>query len=130
MADTDSLWKPVNREAAELRGMSRRTRLARVLALLFVVVGSLDVVSTNAAQAAGFSEGIAVMRLVRLAPGAAVPTHDHPAGEELFVLDGGCDDDHGSYAAGSWVRYPPGSRHALTSKQGCTLYVKAGHMGG
>ncbi len=65
MADTDSLWKLVNREAAELRAMSRRTRLARVLALLFVVVGSLDVVSTNTAQAAGFPEGNPVMRLVQ-----------------------------------------------------------------
>ena len=65
MADTDSLWKRVNREAAELRAMSRRTRLARVLALLFVVVGSLDVVSTNAAQAAGFSESNPVMRLMQ-----------------------------------------------------------------
>ena len=70
-----------------------------------------------------------VMRLTRLAPGAAVPAHDHPGGEEVFVLDGGFDDDHGSYEAGSWVRYPPGSRHALTSETGCTLYVKAGHLG-
>ncbi len=65
MADTDSLWKLVDREAAKLRGMSRRARLARVLALLFVVVGSLDVVSTNAGQAAGFAEGNAVMRLMQ-----------------------------------------------------------------
>ncbi len=65
MADTDSLWKRVNREAAKLRAMSRRTRLARVLALLFVVLGSLDVVSTNAAQAAGFTESNPVMRLMQ-----------------------------------------------------------------
>ncbi len=65
MADTDSRWKRVNLQAAKLRGRSRRTRLARVLALLFVVVGSLDVVSTNAAQAAGFPEGNPVMRLMQ-----------------------------------------------------------------
>ena len=70
MADTDSLWKLVNREAVELRGMSRRTRLARVLALLFVVVGSLDVVSTNAAHAVGFPEGNPVMRLLQEQMGA------------------------------------------------------------
>ena len=70
MADTDNLWKRVNREAAELRGVSRRTRLARVLALLFVVVGSLDVVSTNAAQAVGFPEGNPVMRLMQEQMGA------------------------------------------------------------
>jgi quercetin dioxygenase-like cupin family protein len=26
--------------------------------------------------------------LVRLEPGASVPAHDHPAGEEVFVLEG------------------------------------------
>ncbi len=65
MADTDNLWKRVNREAADLRALSRRTGLARVLALLFVVVGSLDVVSTNAAQAVGFPEGNPVIRLMQ-----------------------------------------------------------------
>ncbi len=70
MADTDSLWKRVDREAAKQRAMSRRTRLARVLALLFVVVGSLDVVSTYAAQAAGFLESNPVMRLMQEQMGA------------------------------------------------------------
>ncbi len=65
MADTGSLWKLVNREAAVLRAISRRTRLARILALLFVVVGSLDVVSTNVAQAAGFLESNPIMRLMQ-----------------------------------------------------------------
>ena len=77
-------------------------------------------------EEAGYPEA---MRLVRLAPGTTTPAHDHPGGEEVFVLAGGFADEHGSYRAGSWVSYPPGSRHALASKQGCTLYVKAGHLG-
>ena len=68
------------------------------------------------------------MRLVRFAPGAMVPGHDHPGGEEVFVLDGGIEDDNGAYGAGSWVRYPAGSRHAVRSENGCTLYVKTGHL--
>ena len=50
--------------------MSRRTRLARVLALPFVAVGSRDVVSTNAAHAVGFPEGNPVMRLLQEQMGA------------------------------------------------------------
>ena len=68
------------------------------------------------------------MRLVRLAPGASVADHDHPGGEEVFVLSGGIEDEHGAYEAGSWVRYPAGSRHALHSENGCTLYLKTGHL--
>ncbi len=68
------------------------------------------------------------MRLVRLAPGASVADHGHPGGEEVFVLSGGIEDEHGAYEAGSWVRYPPGSRHALHSENGCTLYLKTGHL--
>ena len=69
------------------------------------------------------------MVLVRFAAGATYPEHDHPAGEEIFVLDGGIEDEHGACAAGSWVRYPSGSRHTVHSATGCTLYAKVGHLG-
>ncbi len=65
MPGARSLWILANRNAAELRGVPWRTRLARVLAFLFVVLGSLDVVSTNIAQAAGFTEANPVMRLMQ-----------------------------------------------------------------
>jgi anti-sigma factor ChrR (cupin superfamily) len=65
---------------------------------------------------------------VRMAPGTTGPEHDHPAGEEVFVLEGGCRDEFGSYETGTWVRYPPGSRHRVTTDQGCRLYVKFGHL--
>ena len=69
------------------------------------------------------------MRLVRLAAGARVPTVAFPKGEEIFVLHGGFTDEHGSYGKGSWVRYPAGSSHTPTTEDGCTLYVKKGHLG-
>ena len=50
--------------------MPWRRRLARSLALLFVVMGSLDVVSTNAGLAAGYAEGNSVMRLMQEQLGA------------------------------------------------------------
>lgn len=68
------------------------------------------------------------VRLVRFAAGTAFPEHDHPGGEEIFVLDGDLRDEHGQYEAGSWARYPPGSRHTAVSDGGCTLYVKSGHL--
>ncbi|MFP6741126.1 MAG: cupin domain-containing protein [Alphaproteobacteria bacterium] len=68
------------------------------------------------------------MSLVRFDSGAQVPDHGHPAGEEIFVLDGDLADDNGEYATGSWIRYPAGSRHAVSSKSGCTIYVKSGHL--
>lgn len=69
------------------------------------------------------------MYLVRLAPGTRGPVHDHPGGEEILVLEGGLEDEHGCYETGDWVRDPDGSRHQPISRQGCLLYVKRGHLG-
>ncbi len=86
----------------------------------------------------GLTRGIAVLplhgfgservSLVRWAPHTTFPAHMHPAGEEIFVLDGAVEDDEGRYAAGSWLRNPPGSEHAPFSLEGCLLYVKIGHL--
>jgi len=66
--------------------------------------------------------------LVRLAPGAPAIDHDHPLGEELLVLDGSLTDEHGHYPKGTWIRNPPGSRHAPYTTTGCTLWAKLGHL--
>ncbi|MFG1490632.1 cupin domain-containing protein, partial [Oceanospirillum sp. HFRX-1_2] len=50
--------------------------------------------------------------------------HPHPLGEEIFVLEGVFSDESGDYPAGSYLRNPPGSRHAPFSKEGCTIFVK------
>lgn len=68
------------------------------------------------------------VRLIRLVPGVKVPDHDHPLGEEIFVIEGSLEDREGVYPAGAWVRYPAGSRHSPSSKTGCILYVKSGHL--
>lgn len=72
------------------------------------------------------SENVA---LLRLAPGTRMPRHDHPGGEEILVLDGVLEDEDGRYPKGTWLRNPPGSGHAPFSAEGCTLYVKSGHLG-
>jgi len=62
--------------------------------------------------------------IVMYEPGASFQTHQHPLGEEIFVLDGVFSDEQGDYPAGTYIRNPPGSSHAPYSEQGCTLFVK------
>jgi anti-sigma factor ChrR (cupin superfamily) len=68
------------------------------------------------------------MSLERLAPATALPPETCAGGKELFVLDGALEDEDGSYPAGTWLRLPPGSAHAPRSAEGCTCYVKRGHL--
>jgi hypothetical protein len=62
--------------------------------------------------------------IVRYAPGSHFPVHTHDRGEEFLVLDGVFSDEHGDYPAGTYVRNPPGSRHAPCARDGCTIFVK------
>jgi quercetin dioxygenase-like cupin family protein len=62
--------------------------------------------------------------VVRFAPGSAFPEHTHDGGEEFLVLDGVFSDAEGDHPMGSYVRNPPGTRHAPSSRDGCTLFVK------
>lgn len=62
--------------------------------------------------------------LVRYAPGSVFPTHAHPDGEEILVLEGVFNDETGEHGPGTYLRNPDGSRHAPRSAGGCTLFVK------
>ena len=66
--------------------------------------------------------------LVRWAPGTVFQPHSHSGGEEILVLDGVFQDEHGTYPTGSWLRNPPGSVHRPWSEAGCTIWVKTGHL--
>ena len=50
--------------------------------------------------------------LVRYRAGASFPTHAHPKGEEVLVLEGVFSDENGDYPAGSYIRNPAGTSHA------------------
>lgn len=69
-----------------------------------------------------------VMWLNKMAPGTEGPVHDHPGGEEIFIIEGGIEDELGHHGAGTWLRYPPGSRHQVASPTGATVYIKTGHI--
>lgn len=66
--------------------------------------------------------------IVRYAAGSSFKAHEHPLGEEIFVLQGTFADEHGVYPAGTWLKNQPGSRHAPSSPDGCLLFVKLCHM--
>src|SRR5262249_46455947 len=61
--------------------------------------------------------------LVRFAPGAAFPAHDHPAGEEVFVLEGDLRIGRHCLKAGDYLYAPPGAIHAVSSEGGCVFLV-------
>ncbi len=62
--------------------------------------------------------------VVEYKKGSAYPEHNHPRGEEIFVLEGIFSDEHGDYPAGTYIRNPPGSSHSPFSIDGCLLLVK------
>ncbi len=68
------------------------------------------------------------MWLTRMPPGAVVPHHGHPGGEEIFVIEGAIRDHLGLYQAGCWYRSPPGSEHEVVSEAGALIYVKRDHL--
>lgn len=67
--------------------------------------------------------------LVHWAPGTIFNRHRHWGGEEILVLEGVFQDEHGTYPAGTWLRCPHLSEHKPFSNEGCVIYVKVGHLG-
>jgi anti-sigma factor ChrR (cupin superfamily) len=68
------------------------------------------------------------VRMLKFAPGTVATPHEHDAGEEIYVLEGSFEDEHGHYPAGTWLRNPHGSSHAPKSEEGCLLWMKTGHL--
>jgi hypothetical protein len=66
--------------------------------------------------------------IVRYAPRSRFAAHEHGLGEEFVVLEGTFSDEHGHYPALTYVRNPPGSRHAPFSDDGCVIFVKLRQM--
>ena len=61
--------------------------------------------------------------LLRMAPGATLPDHEHVLVEQTYVLEGRLVDKHGSEVGlsvgpGEYVARPPGSRHAAWTPDG------------
>lgn len=61
--------------------------------------------------------------LLRFEPGASYPNHTHPAGEEVFVLDGEVRFGSVQLNAGDYLYTPPAGTHAVFSRTGCTMLL-------
>ncbi|MNK58203.1 ChrR Cupin-like domain protein [compost metagenome] len=59
--------------------------------------------------------------LLKFEPGASYPNHVHPAGEEIYVLEGEVRSGKDELKAGDYLYMPPGSTHSVFSRTGCTL---------
>ena len=66
------------------------------------------------------SSGLSTM-LMRWAPGARLPHHEHVAIEQTFVLEGSFADGDGVCTAGNYVWRRAGSRHDAWTDEGCLL---------
>jgi anti-sigma factor ChrR (cupin superfamily) len=71
-----------------------------------------------------------VTSVVRYEPHSRFPAHDHPAGEEILVLEGVFSDEHGHWPAGTFLLNPEGFRHSPFSDDGCILFVKLRQFAG
>jgi anti-sigma factor ChrR (cupin superfamily) len=61
--------------------------------------------------------------LLRFAPQAMVPPHEHTGYEHVIVLAGSQEDSMGVYRAGTLVVNAPGTRHCVRAPQGCIVLV-------
>lgn len=61
--------------------------------------------------------------LLKFEPGAQYPYHNHPGGEEIFVLEGSCSIEGAGLKAGDYLYTPPGFRHGVRSEKGCILLL-------
>ena len=56
--------------------------------------------------------------LLRMAPGARLPDHEHVLIEQTYVLEGRLVDEDGEVGPGDFVWRPPGSRHEAWTPEG------------
>ena len=61
--------------------------------------------------------------LLRFEPGSRFPAHRHPAGEEVFVVEGQVKIGSERLQQGDYLYAAPDSVHAVWSDSGCTLLV-------
>jgi anti-sigma factor ChrR (cupin superfamily) len=61
--------------------------------------------------------------LLRYAPGARVPRHEHSGYEHILVLEGSQRDERGEYPAGTLIVNPPGTAHSVESPSGCLVLI-------
>ncbi len=59
--------------------------------------------------------------LLKFEAGASYPYHNHPAGEELFILEGAAIIEGATLNAGDYLYTPINFKHAVRTETGCTI---------
>ena len=59
--------------------------------------------------------------MLKFEAGARYPYHNHPAGEELFVVEGSCWINDAKLEKGDYLYTPPNAKHSVRSETGCVL---------
>jgi len=62
--------------------------------------------------------------LLKFEPGATYPAHNHPAGEEIYVLAGDLKLGKDHLFAGDYLYTAPTGKHAVWSQTGCVALLK------
>lgn len=75
-----------------------------------------------------FADGIEIVEMIRLAPGAALPAARLAGGAEYLVVEGSVTDGSGRHGVRTWLRLPAGAVHGLSSESGALLWRKTGHL--
>ncbi|WP_110011323.1 cupin domain-containing protein [Chryseobacterium sp. AG844] len=58
---------------------------------------------------------------LKFEPEASYPYHNHPAGEELFILEGVATIAGARLEKGDYLHTPPDFKHSVKSEHGCTI---------
>lgn len=61
--------------------------------------------------------------LLKFEPGASYPYHNHPGGEEIFVIQGSCFINDTELHTGDYLYTAPGFKHAVRTRSGCELML-------
>ena len=61
--------------------------------------------------------------LLRFKAGAVCPMHDHPGGEEIYVVSGRGRLNELNSSAGDFIKTPPGESHALHAETDVLIHV-------
>ena len=61
--------------------------------------------------------------LLRFEPGATYPAHNHPGGEEVFVIEGDIKLGPDHLQTGDYLHTAPNNKHAVWSEKGCVVLV-------
>lgn len=66
--------------------------------------------------------------MMRLGAGSRYEPAKDQGGTEILIIEGTLDDGASAYPCGSWLRLPPGDCPRLSTREGCTFYIKSGHL--